>query len=200
MTLYLIRHAQADERGPKYPDDSKRPLIEKGLKQAKSLARALKALELTFDQLFSSPFTRAAQTAEPLLPRLKKGRHIHYLDTLADNNYPQLLVDIKERLGNSDNIIALVGHEPYLGELAAYLLTGDHDEPRIAFRKAALLELSGELEPSQMTLEMFMPASIYSWWVHWHLEQPPTLPRKGCVHQSLGDAFRVNQGLLFFTP
>jgi phosphohistidine phosphatase len=161
MTLYLIRHAQADERGPNYPDDSKRPLIDKGLKQAKSLAKALKALGFTFDQLFSSPYTRAAQTAEPLIPRLKKGRHIHYLDTLADNTYAQLLVDVKERLGKSDSVIALVGHEPYLGELAAYLLTGENDEPKITFRKAAMLELSGELEASQMTLEMFMPASIY---------------------------------------
>jgi phosphohistidine phosphatase SixA len=72
MTLYLIRHAQAHERGPDYPDDSKRPLVDKGTKQVKSLVKALKALDITMDQLFSSPYTRAAQTAEPLLPQLKK--------------------------------------------------------------------------------------------------------------------------------
>jgi phosphohistidine phosphatase len=161
MTLYLIRHAQADERGPKYPDDSKRPLVDKGFKQVKTLVKVLKALDIEFDALFSSPYTRAAQTAEPLLPQLKKGRHIHYLDTLATDNFTQLLIDVKERLSDKDKAIALVGHEPYLGQLAANLLTGDTDEPKLNFKKAALLELSGELEVSQMTLEMFMPASIY---------------------------------------
>jgi phosphohistidine phosphatase len=161
MTLYLIRHAQADERGPSYPDDSKRPLIEKGFKQVKTLGKVLKALDIEFDALFSSPYTRAAQTAEPLLPQLKKGKHIHYLDTLATDDYSQLLIDVKERLSEKDKTIALVGHEPYLGQLAANLLTGDRDEPKMNFKKAALLELSGELEVSQMTLEMFMPASIY---------------------------------------
>jgi phosphohistidine phosphatase len=161
MTLYLIRHAQAHERGPDYPDDSKRPLVDKGVKQVKSLVKALKALDITVDQLFSSPYTRAAQTAEPLLPQLKKGRHIHYLDHLATNDYAQLLVEFKERLTKNDKVIALIGHEPYLGELAAYLLTGDKDEPSITFKKAAWLELSGELEMAQMSLEMFVPASIY---------------------------------------
>jgi phosphohistidine phosphatase len=161
MTLYLIRHAQADERGPQYPDDSKRPLVDKGFKQVKTLVKVLKALDIEFEALFSSPYTRAAQTAEPLLPQLKKGRHIHYLDHLATDNYTQLLIDVKERLGKNDQIIALVGHEPYLGQLAANLLTGDTDEPKLNFKKAALLELSGELDDSQMTLEMFMPASIY---------------------------------------
>lgn len=161
MTLYLIRHAQADERGPQYPDDSKRPLVDKGFKQVKTLVKVLKALDIEFDALFSSPYTRAAQTAEPLLPQLKKGRHIHYLDSLATDDFGQLLIDVKERLSDKDKTIALVGHEPYLGQLAANLLTGDKDEPRMNFKKAALLELSGELEVSQMTLEMFMPASIY---------------------------------------
>jgi phosphohistidine phosphatase len=161
MTLYLIRHAQADERGPNHPDDSKRPLIDKGVKQVKTLVKVLKALGIEFDALFSSPYTRAAQTAEPLLPQLKKGRHIHYLDSLATDDYTQLLIDVKERLAEKDKTVALVGHEPYLGQLAANLLTGDTDEPKLNFKKAALLELSGELEISQMTLEMFMPASIY---------------------------------------
>lgn len=161
MTLYLIRHAQADERGSNYPDDSKRPLVDKGFKQVKTLVKVLKALGIEFDALFSSPYTRAAQTAEPLLPQLKKGRHIHYLDSLATDEFVQLLVDIKERLSDKDKIIALVGHEPYLGQLAANLLTGDRDEPKMNFKKAALLELSGEMDMGQMTLELFMPASIY---------------------------------------
>jgi phosphohistidine phosphatase len=70
-------------------------------------------------------------------------------------------VEVKERLTKNDKVIALIGHEPYLGELAAYLLTGDKDEPSITFKKAAWLELSGELEMSQMTLETLVPASIY---------------------------------------
>jgi phosphohistidine phosphatase len=161
MTLYLIRHAQADERGPNYPDDSKRPLVDKGIKQVKTLVKVLKALGIVFDQVFSSPYTRAAQSAEPLLPQLKKGRHIHYLDSLATDDYTQLLVDVSERLAKNDKTIAFVGHEPYLSDLTSYLLTGDKRKAAINFKKAAILGLSGELEPSQMSLEMFMPVAVY---------------------------------------
>ena len=163
INLYLIRHASADERGPKYPDDGKRPLIAKGHKQAKALARVLDVCDIKFDRLFSSPYTRAAQTAEPLSSALKKGRGIQYLDALADDDYPQLLVDIGEWVASGDSAIALVGHEPYMSELGSYLLTGDEVTAGIRFKKAAMLSLAGALKPGQMSLQAFLPASVYKY-------------------------------------
>jgi len=158
--LYLVRHARAAERGSEYPDDSQRPLVEKGHAQAKMLAKVFEVLDVTLDRLFSSPYIRAAQTAEPLSACLKQGRRVQYLEALADDTYTQLLYDLKESLEVKDEVIALVGHEPYLSELASLLLT-DAQSLDTAFKKAAFMQLSGSLAPGEMTLHALVPASVY---------------------------------------
>jgi phosphohistidine phosphatase len=158
LTLYLIRHARADERGSKYPDDTKRPLIEKGFTQAQNLAEVFQKLEIRFDYVFSSPYTRAMQTARPLASCLKGGE-IEYLETLADSDYKTLLEDINKK--KSAKTIALVGHEPYLSELASYLLCNDKQTLNINFKKSAFMVFSGNLGAGQMVLEMLVPYAIY---------------------------------------
>ena len=160
MNVYLVRHARAAERGPEYPDDSKRPLIKKGHAQANTLAKVFKVLDVKFDRLFSSPYIRAAQTAEPLSTCLKKGRRVQYLETLASDNYTQLLYDLKEGLEPNDKVIALVGHEPYLSECASLLLT-DSQNLDITFKKAAFMQLSGTPSPGEMTLRALVPFAVY---------------------------------------
>ena len=163
LELFLIRHARADERGPTYPDDSLRPLVAKGHRQAKALAHLFGKGKTTFDHLFSSPYTRTAQTAEPLAARLKRGHYIHYLDALAHDNYHELLAELKEWLQPDDKTIALVGHEPYLSELCSILLTDQKDKLQIDFKKSAFAQLKGTLEPSAMTLTALIP---FAWFKH----------------------------------
>jgi phosphohistidine phosphatase len=163
LRLFLIRHASAAERGTAYSDDSQRPLIHKGVKQAKQLSLFFKQLDITLDRLFSSPYTRAAQTAEPLSRCLVKGRRVEYLDHLTTANYLQLIADIHEYLTQDDRVIALVGHEPFMSGLASYLLIGDEVALAIRFKKGAVMELSGALEAAQMTLCSFIPASSYKY-------------------------------------
>ena len=62
--LYLIRHGIAEERGDAWPDDSKRPLTERGISRMRKIARALEHLGVTFDVLLTSPLVRTRQTAE----------------------------------------------------------------------------------------------------------------------------------------
>ena len=183
VTLYLIRHAQADERGPRYPDDSLRPLVSKGHKQTRALAKALEILNIRFDRVFSSPYTRALETAKPLAGRLEAAG-IEHLSELTSPNYPQLLTQIVDNLVDKsvnkhagepvdkgvDNLanraagdlrVALVGHEPYLSDLTSYLLTGDTDKVELKFKKAMVVQLRGELKAGGMTLQMMLPARVY---------------------------------------
>ena len=171
MTLYLIRHAQADERGPqnspKYPDDSQRPLVEKGHKQAEALAKALGVLDVEFDKLFSSPYKRALETAKPLENSLRSGE-LETLSELTTPHYPQLLAQLVDNVErnvtngvSSDFSVALVGHEPYLSELTSYLLTGDKARVNFKFKKAMVVQLGGALSAGGMTLHVVLPASIY---------------------------------------
>jgi phosphohistidine phosphatase len=159
-TLYLIRHAKAAEQGRNYPDDSQRPLIAKGFKQAQTLTNVFKTLGVKFDKVYSSPYTRAAQTAEPLLACLKKKGSIVYLETLTNHDYSKLLEDIS-KLQDADTAIALVGHEPYLSKLASYLLSRETHAVKTNFKKSAFMVLSGELSTGQMKLEMLLPFAVY---------------------------------------
>ena len=62
--LYLIRHGVAAERGENYPDDTKRPLTNDGVQKLRKEAKALVALDVTFDVILTSPLVRTRQTAE----------------------------------------------------------------------------------------------------------------------------------------
>jgi phosphohistidine phosphatase len=170
-TLTLIRHARAAERGPDYPNDSLRPLVAKGEQQAHDLAHLFTLQRRQFWWLISSPYTRAVQTADPLTPFAER---VTTLGSLATPDYNVLLQDVYTLLTSDAQDLtgsvltkpvnlALVGHEPYLGELAAYLLTGDPEGLRLSVKKASLLELSGELSVGKMQLEQLTPYSNYKY-------------------------------------
>ena len=64
MSLFLVRHAKAGKRSKWEDDDTLRPLVEEGLRQAHVIAESIAPLKPT--ALFSSPFLRCVQTLEPL--------------------------------------------------------------------------------------------------------------------------------------
>ena len=64
MSLFLVRHAKAGKRSQWEDDDSLRPLVAEGIRQAEAVAESIERLQPT--ALFSSPFVRCIQTLEPL--------------------------------------------------------------------------------------------------------------------------------------
>ena len=64
MSLFLVRHAKAGKRSKWDDDDSLRPLVEEGVRQAEVIAASIAPLQPT--ALYSSPFVRCVQTLEPL--------------------------------------------------------------------------------------------------------------------------------------
>lgn len=62
--VFFIRHAESDIS---VKDDAIRPLTEKGLSSAVSLANRLE--DIRFDKLYSSPYKRAFDTVKPLADR-----------------------------------------------------------------------------------------------------------------------------------
>ena len=44
--LYLVRHAIAAERGSEWPDDTKRPLTERGISRFKEAVKGLRHLDV----------------------------------------------------------------------------------------------------------------------------------------------------------
>lgn len=119
--LYLVRHGIAAERGKEWPDDSKRPLTHKGVARLRETAGGLKDLGVSFDLILTSPLVRARQTADVLLQALGGSTPIVETPLLAPGGAPADLLEYlrsKKKAGR----IALVGHEPDLGRLAAFLI------------------------------------------------------------------------------
>ena len=81
--LYLIRHGLAAERGETYPDDTKRPLINEGVQKLRKEAKALLALDVTFDVILTSPLVRTRQTADIIASAFRTPPPIVNMPSLA---------------------------------------------------------------------------------------------------------------------
>ena len=68
----MIRHAIAVERTPEMVD-ADRQLTDRGRRRFKQVVRGLRTLDLRIDRILSSPWRRAAETADLALPLLRAG-------------------------------------------------------------------------------------------------------------------------------
>lgn len=120
--LYLIRHGLAGERGESYPDDTKRPLTARGINRLKREADALVALDVAFDVILTSPLVRTRQTADTLAAAFAEPPPVVNIQALAPGGAYAAVIDELSKQSHRRRRIALVGHEPGTGDLAARLL------------------------------------------------------------------------------
>jgi phosphohistidine phosphatase len=139
LLLLLVRHAHAGDRDPdRWPDDRDRPLTDKGRKVQRRVSRALGEQQLVPTLVLTSPWTRAAQTAEILVSELGLPHPpIPSAALAAPPELSRLADDIGEP--GSDAIVALVGHSPWIEELAALLLTGQPTGLRLDYPKSGVM-------------------------------------------------------------
>ena len=118
MDLILWRHADAGEPGEDpLIDDLQRPLTPRGSKQARRMAEWLNQFLPDSARILCSPALRCRDTADAL------GRKLRVSDALAPGaSYLQALA--AARWPDSREPVLLVGHQPMLGQLAAYLIGG----------------------------------------------------------------------------
>ena len=132
MDLILWRHAEAE---PGEPDLGRR-LTAKGIQQAERMAKWLDRHLPATTRVLSSPADRTQQTALALkrkfrvVPELAPGASAAAV--LAAAGWP-----------DSREPILIVGHQPTLGEVAAFLLT--EDEASWSVRKGAVWWLSNRI-------------------------------------------------------
>ena len=147
MDLYLIRHADALPVGQDgITTDADRPLSDEGKAQVKALAAALKRHGVHLDAVVSSPLLRTHQTAEGLLQTWSKpGPDLHACDHLAPGGKRGKLARFLHELGGK--AAALVGHQPDLGDLAAWLIGSK--KAHIDFAKAGVAYIISSDEPAK---------------------------------------------------
>ena len=143
LELYLIRHGVAAERGSDYPDDSKRPLTNDGIAKLRREAKALVALGVDFDQIISSPLVRTKQTADVFAQILPSNPPVATSDALAPAGTPTAVFQELAKHMRKGRV-ALVGHEPNIGELAARLIGARNP---LEFKKGAICRIDFEVLP-----------------------------------------------------
>ncbi len=152
MRIWLLRHAIAEERSLEHPEmDEFRRLTVEGRKKLRRLLKVLTARLPRPERVLSSPYVRAAQTAE--IAAKAWGLACEQLDCLApgEDAFDWLLEQ-----GTAGPLV-LVGHEPDLSWLAARLL--GLEAPCFRLKKAGLCGLLGA--PGQASLEFLLtPRSL----------------------------------------
>ena len=135
VRLYLVRHAIAFERdSDKWADDAKRPLTHKGIARMREVVDGLLELNVALDLVVTSPFVRAKQTAEVIIAGMPDPPELVVSESMSPSGSPAAVAELLSRHTKLESI-ALVGHEPSLGELGAWL-TGAKNP--LAFKKGGV--------------------------------------------------------------
>ena len=145
MRLMLIRHGKAEDRddfAKTGEPDEKRPLTPRGRKEMRAVALGLRVSEPHIDVIATSPLTRAIETADAVAERYPEATH----ETIAALTPAAPFADFVEWLRghHARGLVAAVGHNPHLSDLASWL-TGDDDDIDMKKGSALLLEFGEEI-------------------------------------------------------
>lgn len=159
MKLYLLRHGQAHDLGERGAlRDEDRRLTPAGADTTRAVLRAFRSL-CHPAAIWSSPLSRAWETAAIACAELGLGGQPAILDCLKPADDPRLAADwLRERQGED---LMLVGHQPHLGLLAAQLVFG-RPVAGIVLKKSGLCRIGfeGVIEPGAGRLEWLAPPPL----------------------------------------
>jgi phosphohistidine phosphatase len=117
--LVLVRHARAADG----PVDADRPLTGRGSRHAAAIGTWLEQAGFVPDRVLVSPARRAGETWERAGERLVQGVRPIVDTRIYDNTIEALLAAIRETPDDVQTL-AVVGHNPSIGGLAAALDDG----------------------------------------------------------------------------
>lgn len=159
MQVLIIRHGMAenrDEFAATGQPDELRPLTSKGLEKTKKTAKGIRKLIPVLHRIVASPLVRAQQTADILSERYNNS-HVETLEALSPTADFQAILSYLQTYGYRLETIALVGHEPDLGELASWLLTGQRGAwMPLKKGSACLLEFNDDVEAGSANLLWYL--------------------------------------------
>ena len=123
--LILMRHAKAEVTGKN--GDYDRPLAEKGLKQAKKVAKGLREMKLVPEVIDCSAALRARQTCGRLLKVFGDKTQVDYHQSLYDGGL-QAVFDELAHAKDKTRVMMVLGHEPTVS-MACQWLAGKRSDP-----------------------------------------------------------------------
>lgn len=148
MRLYFLRHGLAGDSTTWAGADEQRPLTPEGVARMQASARTISTLELELDEIVTSPYVRARQTADIVAAQLGLPVTPH-ASMVPGFNFPAM-----ERLLNTRlqaGALLLVGHEDDFSQLIGRLIGGG----RVVMKKGSLARVD--------LLQLQPPAGILNW-------------------------------------
>jgi phosphohistidine phosphatase len=137
LDLFILRHGDAGNRLSDPIKDTKRQLTVSGKKEVVEIAKSLKKLGVKFNIIFSSPLSRAFQTAKIIAEEYKFTKQIEQSEELKPNGSKNFLYNKLSKL-NIDSVILIVGHEPYLSSMINDIISNNKNSNNIILKKAGL--------------------------------------------------------------
>jgi phosphohistidine phosphatase len=125
LEIYVMRHGEAVKNihSGTSVSDADRPLTISGKKEIEEISYFLKALNIKFSLIISSPLQRAHQTAFIVSKIFKAANNLEDWDELKPEGAKQALADKLSKL-KEDSAILLVGHEPFLSSFMSEIVFG----------------------------------------------------------------------------
>ena len=157
IELYLVRHAIAAERGPELSRRSRAAAHQRRHRALQARrSRVSRNSTSSVDLVLTSPLVRAKHTAELLVAGLPASRGPRSSTRWRPAAGCRRCSRPSRSTRSATASIALVGHEPDLGELAAKLLQARGE---IEFKKGAVccIELDGAMPTGPGILRWLLP-------------------------------------------
>ena len=154
MHLYLLQHGEALSKEL----DPERPLSAQGRQDIEALGVLLAASSVNIDRLYHSGKARAVQSAEIITTALRLTNRANTLPGIAPNDP----VDpVAEQVSAWGVDTLLVGHQPFLGRLAARLCCGVGGYAEFCFRPGTCIGLERRADDASTWALLFMvPPSL----------------------------------------
>lgn len=137
MRVFLMRHGEA-QPAEEVARDEDRALTDKGESRLRKACRGLRRLEVFPERIFASPLARAVQTARIIAEELGFAGDVEAVEELAPTALPEDMAEVLKTLSHEQ--VLLIGHQPYLGQLASLLITAG-SRGRIGVKKGGLARI-----------------------------------------------------------
>jgi phosphohistidine phosphatase len=184
--LILVRHATAEDEGPKGSDFHRR-LKKRGRREAQLMADRVASLVGAPDQVFSSPADRALETAQLFAERLGvAAERVALREELYGGLEPDDFLHIVQTFDNHVKNVMVFGHDPSFTEFAAFMIP----DFRQSIPKAGVLVM--DIDRSRWQSVRAGDARMV------HFERPPAPDEQKRLRDEMIDrlVFAIRSGIL----
>jgi phosphohistidine phosphatase len=153
VRVYLVQHGQSKSE----EEDPQRRLTSQGISEVEKIADFLRPLELGLDAVWHSDKARARQTAELLAPAVSARDRVVQRGGLGPRDQ---VAPTRQALEEAGGDVMIVGHLPFLSNLAALLITGSEANEIVRFRFGGVVCIERDKNGNWKVAWMITPALV----------------------------------------